>query len=149
MSIFLDFEQTKRMLPQRYPFLMVDRVTEYVPGEKIVAVKNVTGNEPYFQGHFPEEAIMPGALILEGMAQTAILFFRLSQPDSQDQGKRYLFGEVKAKFISPVVPGDTLKFEVIPIKLISIGAIVKAVATVGTKIVTKAELSFSAKGLDK
>ena len=142
----LNFEQIKALLPQRFPFLMLDRITDYEPEKRIIGMKNVTGNESFFQGHFPEEAIMPGALILEAMAQTAIIFFNLSQSGQDKSGHRFLFGGIKAKFFKPVVPGDTLKIEVTPIKVISSGAIVEASAMVDEDMVAKAELSFSARG---
>lgn len=122
---------------------MLDRIIEYEPDKKIIGMKNITGNEPCFQGHFPEEAVMPGALILESMAQVAIIFFQLST--SELQQKRFLFGGVKAKFIKPVVPGDVLIIEMSPVKIISTGGIMEGKATVDGTIVTQAELSFSAK----
>jgi len=142
----LNFEQIKALLPQRFPFLMLDRITEYEEDKRIVGIKNITGNEIFFQGHFPEEAIMPGALILEAMAQTAIIFFSLPSAHFENKRKQFLFGTVKAKFLRPVVPGDILKIEITPIKVISSGGMVNAVATVDNELVAKAELSFSAKG---
>jgi len=144
--MILNFEQIKELLPQRFPFLMLDRITEYEEDKRIVGIKNITGNEIFFQGHFPEEAIMPGALILEAMAQTAIIFFTFPKSHIAKNRKQFLFGTVKAKFLRPVVPGDILKIEITPIKVISSGGMVNAVATVDNELVAKAELSFSAKG---
>jgi len=143
--MILNFEQIKELLPQRFPFLMLDRITEYEAEKKIVGIKNVTGNEIFFQGHFPEEAIMPGALILEAMAQTALIYFKLIQRDLKPNKSPILFAGIKAKFLKPVVPGDILKIEMIPVKIISTGGIMEGVVKVDDIIVTKAELTFSAK----
>jgi 3-hydroxyacyl-[acyl-carrier-protein] dehydratase len=140
--MILGFEQIKELLPQRFPFLMLDRIIEYEPGKKIAGIKNVTGNELFFQGHFPEEAVMPGAMILESMAQVAIIFFQLSTAELEQ--KRFLFGRVKANFTKPVVPGDVLVIEMYPVKIISSGGIMEGKVTVDGTIVTRAELSFSA-----
>lgn len=98
------------LLPHRYPFLLVDRVLETDPGKKIIAIKNVTMNEPFFPGHFPGHPVMPGVLIVEAMAQTAaILVYNSSE---ENRGKiTYFVGIDKTKFRKPVVPGDQLRFE--------------------------------------
>ena len=142
----LNFEQIKEFLPQRFPFLMVDRIAEFHARKRIVGIKNITGNEVFFQGHFPGEAIMPGALILEAMAQIALIYFNLTHSDSESNISPVLFAGIKARFIKPVVPGDVLKIEMAPIKIISTGGIMEGVAMVENKIVAKAQLSFSAKG---
>jgi len=141
----LTFEQIKELLPQRFPFLMLDKITEYETDKRIVAIKNISGNDIFFQGHFPEKAVMPGALILEAMAQTTIIFFKLSQTNLQQKQPSYLFGGVKAKFIKPAVPGDVLTIEMTPVKIISTGGIMEGKVRVDGTLVTKAELSFSAK----
>jgi len=106
----LNIQKIMEMLPHRYPFLLVDRVEEIVPGEKIIATKNVTINEPFFQGHFPGHPIMPGVLIIEAMAQVGGVYALAS--DDENQGKvTYFVGIDKAKFRRPVVPGDVLRFE--------------------------------------
>ena len=143
--MILNFEQIKELLPQRFPFLMLDRITEYEAEKRIVGIKNITGNEIFFQGHFPEEAIMPGALILEAMAQTALIYFKLIQTDSRSKKSLILFAGIKARFIKPVVPGDILEIEMIPVKIISTGGIMEGVVRVDDTMVTKAELTFSAK----
>ena len=106
----LDIEAIRRLLPHRYPFLMVDRVLEQADG-RVVAVKNVTVNEPYFQGHFAEpfEAIMPGVLILEAMAQTTA--FLIPHPGEGRPREGYLVGVENARFRRKVVPGDRLRIE--------------------------------------
>ncbi|RUM92883.1 MAG: 3-hydroxyacyl-[acyl-carrier-protein] dehydratase FabZ [Thermodesulfatator sp.] len=104
------------LLPHRYPFLLVDRVTELEPGEYIRGYKNVTMNEPFFQGHFPGEPIMPGVLILESMAQLGILFAKKTAPDELS-GKLFVFaGMDGVKFRRPVVPGDRLEMELTLVK---------------------------------
>jgi 3-hydroxyacyl-[acyl-carrier-protein] dehydratase len=111
----LRHQDIAKILPHRYPFLLVDRVTELDLGKRVVGLKNVTYNEPFFQGHFPENPIMPGVLIIEGMAQTGGILARLSQPGFMDKGGggETLFVSIdKVKFRRPVVPGDTLRFEV-------------------------------------
>jgi 3-hydroxyacyl-[acyl-carrier-protein] dehydratase len=106
----MDIKDIQKLLPHRYPFLLVDRILEIEPGEKAVGIKNVTINEEFFQGHFPDHPIMPGVLIIEAMAQVAgILAFR----SSAQEGKSVYFMSIeKAKFRRPVVPGDQLRFEV-------------------------------------
>jgi 3-hydroxyacyl-[acyl-carrier-protein] dehydratase len=99
------------LLPHRYPFLLVDRVKELEPGRRIVALKNVTINEPFFQGHFPGRPIMPGVLIVEAMAQAGgVLVFKSGE--SSGRPVVYMTGIDEAKFRRPVVPGDQLRFEI-------------------------------------
>jgi len=101
-------------IPQRYPVLMIDRVKECEPGKRVVALKNVSANEPYFQGHFPGRPIMPGVLILEAMAQAAgILVFRTAGRIPDENSVYYYAGIDKARFKKPVVPGDQLEIEVL------------------------------------
>ena len=108
MSI-LSIEDIMSMLPHRYPFLLVDKVIDCVPFESIVAVKNVTYNEPFFTGHFPQSPVMPGVLILEAMAQaTGVLAFHSFKTTSKSDAMYYLVGVDKARFKNPVVPGDQL-----------------------------------------
>ncbi|TMI10945.1 MAG: 3-hydroxyacyl-ACP dehydratase FabZ [Betaproteobacteria bacterium] len=109
----MDIVQVLEHLPQRFPMLMIDRVKECEAGKRIVAVKSVSANEPYFQGHFPHRPIMPGVLILEAMAQAAgVLVFR-TQGTRPDQNSVYYYvGIDDARFKKPVVPGDQLEIEV-------------------------------------
>ncbi len=108
----ISIKEIMECLPHRYPFLLVDRVLEVEKGKKIVSVKNVTINEPFFHGHFPGEPIMPGVLIVEAMAQTwAILHFH-TEPDTKSQNKDLRFiGIDKCRFRKPVLPGDQIRFE--------------------------------------
>ncbi len=113
----LDIYDILEHLPHRYPFLLIDRVTECKLGERLVGYKNVTFNEPYFTGHFPDRAVMPGVLILEALAQaTGILAFRTSGKVPDKDSLYYLVGIDKARFKRPVIPGDQLVLEVDIIK---------------------------------
>jgi 3-hydroxyacyl-[acyl-carrier-protein] dehydratase len=105
----MNIEQIREYLPHRYPFLLVDRVTELVKGEHILALKNVTANEPFFEGHFPEYSVMPGVLIVEAMAQAAGILGFKTQNQKPADGSLYLFvGCDKLRFKRQVVPGDQL-----------------------------------------
>ncbi|BBB25082.1 3-hydroxyacyl-ACP dehydratase FabZ [Amphritea japonica] len=108
----MDVNEIRKYLPHRYPFLLVDRVVELIPGESIVAYKNVTVNEPFFNGHFPDHPVMPGVLIQEAMAQAAgILGFKTMDKTPQDGSIYYFVGSDKLRFKRPVVPGDRLQLE--------------------------------------
>ena len=110
----MDIHQVLDHLPQRYPLLMIDRVLECEPGKRIRALKNVSANEPYFPGHFPNRPVMPGVLILEAMAQAAgILVFRTLGTRPDDKSVYYYAGIDKARFKRPVTPGDQLEIEVV------------------------------------
>ncbi len=109
----MDVNEVIAHLPQRFPFLLVDRVKELEPGKRIVALKNVSVNEPYFPGHFPHRPIMPGVLILEAMAQAAgILSFKSRGVRPDDSTVYYYVGIDDARFKKPVLPGDQLEIEV-------------------------------------
>ena len=109
----MDINEVLAHLPQRFPMLMVDRITEFEPDKRIVALKNVSANEPYFQGHFPNRPIMPGVLILEAMAQAAgILVFRSRNSKPEENSIYYYVGIDEARFKKPVLPGDQLLVEV-------------------------------------
>lgn len=110
--ITLDVEQIKRLIPHRYPFLFLDRLTEIVPNESAVGIKNVTVNEPFFQGHFPTEPIMPGVLIVEALAQTAGALVCYSLGDQDKDRKVYFMSVEDARFRKPVRPGDTVRLHV-------------------------------------
>ena len=99
-----------KLLPHRYPFLLVDKIVEFETGQKIVGVKNVTINEPFFQGHFPDHPIMPGVLILEAMAQAGGIYAILAKEVGENQVP-YFVGIDKAKFRKPVLPGDVLRLD--------------------------------------
>ena len=137
----LDINEIMEIIPQRAPFLMIDKVEDLIPGESCTAYKNVCINEPYFAGHFPGNPIMPGVLIIEALAQTgacAILSL------DEYKGKNALFGGVdKLRFKKPVLPGDLLKLEVKIIKRKGTIGVGEAIATVNGKIAVKGELTFA------
>ncbi len=138
----LSFEEIRKLVPQKYPFLFIDKVVEFQKGSKIVCLKNITGNESFFVGHFPDFAIMPGVLILEAMAQASILLFRKSFDADKDKDKVFLLASANVRFSKPVFPGDQLILEINTEKVVSNAAIVKGIARVCEKIVSKATLSF-------
>lgn len=107
----IDIKEIVRLLPHRYPFLLVDRILSCEKEKNIVGLKNVTMNEPFFQGHFPSDPIMPGVLILEGMAQVGGILAFYSIPDMVGEKLIYFAGIDKVRFRRPVVPGDQLIFE--------------------------------------
>nr|WP_240776207.1 3-hydroxyacyl-ACP dehydratase FabZ [Nitrincola alkalilacustris] len=110
--MMMDVNEIREYLPHRYPFLLVDRVIELIPGESIVAIKNVTVNEPYFNGHFPGHPVMPGVLLVEAMAQAAgILGFKTMNKRPEDGSIYYFVGADDLRFKRPVVPGDQVKLE--------------------------------------
>jgi len=116
MKIVLDSEGIKKLLPHRYPFLLVDRVIELIPREKVVGIKQVSINEPFFQGHFPGAPVMPGVLVIEALAQCGAIL-ALREIEDRDS-KLVLFTGIKeARFRRPVVPGDTLVLEVTALRV--------------------------------
>ena len=113
----MDVVEIQKLLPHRYPFLLVDRVVEFHEGRSLVGIKNVSVNEPFFQGHFPEKPVMPGVLILEALAQaTGLLAFRTVRSGAQRESLYYLVGIDKARFKQSVEPGDQLRLSVDVIK---------------------------------
>ncbi|MBF0193840.1 MAG: 3-hydroxyacyl-ACP dehydratase FabZ [Magnetococcales bacterium] len=109
-------EAILKSLPHRYPFLMIDRVVDSVKGKSLTAIKNVTFNEPHFMGHFPDNPVMPGVLILESMAQAGALFAASNDPESTEGCLVYFMSIDKARFRKPVVPGDQLRIEITLLK---------------------------------
>lgn len=111
-SVNIDVLRIMEMIPHRYPFLLVDKIIEFVPGERAVGVKNVTMNEPQFQGHFPKAPVMPGVLIIESMAQTAACMV-VNTLGKESEGKLVYFMSIdEARFRKPVVPGDCMHIHV-------------------------------------
>lgn len=150
MNPILDFEGVRRLLPQDHPFLFVDRVLEFEAERRIVSLKNVTGSEPFFAGHFPGAPIMPGALIGEAIAQTAILLFRLSRDErgngSPEPRPKQIFvvGTTRTRFLHPVYPGDALRITVVAEKLLSSSGMVKGWGEVDGRKVVQSTLTLSA-----
>lgn len=134
----LTINEIMKNLPHRYPFLLVDRITELEPGIRAVGIKNVTINEPFFQGHFPDQPIMPGVLVIEAMAQVAgVLAFR-----SGVEGKSVFFMSIdNAKFRRPIVPGDQVMMEIKALKQRGNVWKFSGVATVDEKVVSEAEFT--------
>ncbi len=135
----VEIDQIRRILPHRYPFLMVDRVLHYRPGESLTALKNVTINEAYFQGHFPARPVMPGVLIVEAMAQAAGILAFYSN-NTRENAISYLAGIDKARFKRPVVPGDQLIIDVTTEKTVMGIFRFRAAAKVEGKLVARCEL---------
>jgi beta-hydroxyacyl-ACP dehydratase FabZ len=135
-----DIQAIMDFLPHRYPFILVDRILDLVPGEKITALKNVTINEPFFQGHFPTYPIMPGVLIVEAMAQATGVLALESMPAEKRGAPVFFMGLDKVKFRKPVVPGDQLVLEVQIIKFRSKVVKASGKAFVEDNIVAEAEL---------
>ena len=140
-EFMLDKEEIKKIIPQREPFLMIDEVEEYVPGESATAYKFVNKDEYYFKGHFRGNPIMTGVLIVESFAQTGAVEILSME---ENKGKNALFGGIdKLRFKKMVVPGDTLKLEVKIIKRKGPVGIGEAIATVDGKVAAKGELTFA------
>lgn len=140
----LNVQEIQKVIPHRFPFLLIDRVIDLKPNEKLVALKNVTVNEPFFTGHFPKEKVMPGVLIIEAMAQAGCVYFYYSK-NMQGKDLIYYLAKATAKFMHPVVPGDQLRIEVTTIKMMSKAGILKMQAFVGDRMVTEAEIGFGIK----
>ncbi|MBO0614743.1 MAG: 3-hydroxyacyl-ACP dehydratase FabZ [Pseudomonadota bacterium] len=142
----MNVEQIRNYLPHRYPFLLVDRVVEYEVGKSLTAIKNVTVNEPWVNGHFPHQPIMPGVLIIEALAQaTGLLGFRTMGEEPQTDTLYLLVAVDKARFKQAVVPGDQLVMKVELIKRKGIMWVFSAEARVDGKLAVSAELMCAAK----
>jgi len=137
----MTIEEIKEYLPHRYPFLLIDRVLSYEKDKSLVAIKNVTVNEPFFPGHFPHYAVMPGVLIVEAMAQAAaVLSLRSLGYKNDGKWVYYFVGIDGARFKRPVIPGDQLRIEITPGRSGRGMAKFNAVATVREVVVCEAEL---------
>ncbi len=137
----MEIREILNYLPHRYPFILLDRVVSYEPGKKVVALKNVSVNEPFFQGHFPGNPIMPGVMILEALAQAAaILSFKSLQYESTENLLYYFVGIDNARFKKPVTPGDQLMLEVDIVRIVRGIGKFSARALVDGAVVTEADL---------
>ncbi|RKZ99192.1 MAG: 3-hydroxyacyl-[acyl-carrier-protein] dehydratase FabZ [Gammaproteobacteria bacterium] len=137
----MDINDVLQHLPHRYPFLLVDKVIDFEPGKSLLALKNVTYNEPQFAGHFPQKPILPGVLVIEALAQaTGILAYKSTDSKPDGESLYYLVGIDKARFKRPVNPGEQLLLKVEVIKNMRGVWKFKAVATVDDNVVASAEL---------
>ncbi|MDJ0817413.1 MAG: 3-hydroxyacyl-ACP dehydratase FabZ [Desulfobacterales bacterium] len=143
MELDFDVQGIMEMLPHRYPFLLVDRVIKLIPDDRIVAIKNVTINEPFFQGHFPGKPLMPGVLIIEAMAQAGGILAYQTAPAEKRNRLIYFMGMDKVRFRKMVVPGDQIIFEAKIIKFRTKVAKMSGTATVDDQLVAEAELMAS------
>lgn len=146
MDAVWDIKKIQKILPQRYPFLFIDRVTEIDKQKgKVTCIKNVTINDYFLRGHFPGQPVMPGAIIIEAMAQASIVLYAVLKPKIAEKHPDYFLGKIEAKFKKPVKVGDILVLEVAIKKIIDTGAIVEAFAKVNTEVTAQAQISFGVK----
>ena len=139
-------EEIRRFLPHRYPFLLIDRVLDFVPGETLTAIKNVSVNEPFFTGHFPETPIMPGVLIIEALAQaTGLLGFKTMSEEPSDDLLYMLVGVDNVRFKRQVVPGDQLTLKVKVLRRSKVIWKFSCEASVDGQVVTAADMLCAAK----
>ncbi len=140
----MDIQEIQKVIPHRFPFLLIDRVLDLQPNVKMTALKNVSVNEPYFVGHFPEEKVMPGVLIIESMAQAGCIYFYYSK-NLQGKNLVYYLARVEAKFTAPVTPGDQLRLEVTTVKMLPMAGFLKVQGFVKDKMVSEAQIGFGVK----
>jgi 3-hydroxyacyl-[acyl-carrier-protein] dehydratase len=146
----MNIQQVLEYLPHRYPFLLVDRVLSCEPGKEICALKNVTINEPFFNGHFPHYAVMPGVLIIEALAQTALILSFLTANEKPDENSLYYFvGIDNARFKKPVTPGDALHLHVTLSRHIRGVWRFEAQAKVENELVAEAQLLCAKRNVQK
>jgi 3-hydroxyacyl-[acyl-carrier-protein] dehydratase len=146
--MIMEFQEVKERLKQRFPMIMVDRVLELEPGKRIKALKNVTGNEIQFMGHFPDFAVMPGTLIIEAFGQSASLLFSHSTGLGLTPGEFMVLGVVNdMRFLVPVLPGQTMIMDVSVVKMVPTAALIEGTVKVNDVIVAQGKLSFARKTL--
>ena len=140
--MMMSLEEIKKILPHRYPFLLVDRVLEVKKGKYCKAIKNISGNEEIFQGHFPNQAVLPGVMIIEAMAQTAGIVIHSWKDEAESRGIVFFAGIDKAKFRIPVVPGDQIVLETRLINKRRNFWVFEGKATVDNKLAAQAEIKL-------
>jgi beta-hydroxyacyl-ACP dehydratase FabZ len=140
----LNIQEIQKVIPHRFPFLMIDRVIELEPNVRLVAVKNVSVNEAQFQGHFPDEKVMPGVLMIEAMAQAGCIYFYYSK-GLEGKNLIYYLAKTTAKFHKVVVPGDQIKIEVKTLKLLAKAGFLTCQCFVKDDLVCEAEIGFGIK----
>ena len=145
---FMNFEEVRAALKQRFPMLMVDTVISLEPGKSIRTTKNVTGNELQFLGHFPEHAVMPGTLIVEAIGQSASILFSKTTGTGTQPGEFLVLGAINdMRFLVPVVPGNRMEMDIQVLKFIEGFALIEAVATVDGTAVARGKLGFARRSL--
>ena len=149
-SPVMTFEEVRAALKQRFPMLMVDMVAALEPGKSIQTIKNVTGNELQFLGHFPEHAVMPGTLIVEAIGQSASILFSKTTGTGVQPGEFLVLGTInEMRFLVPVVPGNRLEMNIQVLKFIEGFALIEAVATVDGTVVARGKLGFARRSLQE
>ena len=143
--MYWDKEKIQSILPHREPFLFIDEIIEIDGTKKVVAVKNIKDNESFFEGHFPDNPIMPGVLIIEAMAQASIILYYVCKPEIAKTHPNYYLGKIKAEFLSPVFPGNKLILETNNVKVIDEAAVIDALARVDNRVVAKANFVLAIK----
>ena len=139
--ITLDINQIKNLIPQRYPILLIDKIIDLEPGKRVIAIKNVSINEPFFEGHFPDEPIMPGTSIIEAMAQAST--FLVYKPEEKEQKLNFYLGVVKdTRFFKTVLPGDELKIVSEAVRVTEDNVYAKVKATVKDETISEGEFVF-------
>ncbi|TES55756.1 beta-hydroxyacyl-ACP dehydratase [Halalkalibacterium halodurans] len=140
----LSYEQVRSLLPQKHPFIFIDTVEQIEPDNRIVCVKNLTGNEWYVPGHFPDQTVFPGVLLVEAMAQSGILLYKLSQEDiSSTEKQQFLLSGVKVRFLNPAVPGNQIRIETEYVKMTANAGIVTSTGWVGESKIAKADITLA------
>lgn len=139
----IDVEEIKKLIPHRFPFLMIDKVVDLKEGESIRACKNISAGEEYFNGHFPGSPIFPGALTAEAMAQAACVLLKKSYSDLD--ATVFYVTAVKMRFFKPVVPGDQLHVIIKAVKMTRIGGVFETQALVGDEVAARGEMTFACK----
>lgn len=146
MDTTWDINKIQEILPQRYPFLFIDKVTEIDKEKgKVTCTKNVTINDYFLRGHFPAQPVMPGAIVIEAMAQASIVLYAILKPKIAEKHPDYFLGKIEAKFKKPVKVGDVLILEVHKEKILDNGGAVKAYAKVDANVVAEAKILFGVK----